>query len=51
LYCLSFDDLRILITLLVSSNSSCPYRASEFNPSLCRRVRRVWRYQEGNQNS
>ena len=29
LYCLSFDDLRILITLLVSSNSSCPYRASE----------------------
>jgi hypothetical protein len=36
LYCLSFDDLRILITLLVSSNSSCPYRASELNPSLCR---------------
>ena len=35
-YCLSFDGLRILITLLVSSNSSCPYRASELNPSLCR---------------
>ena len=36
LYCLSFDDLRILITLLVSSNSSYPSRASELNPSLCR---------------
>ena len=36
LYCLFFNDLRILITLLVSSNSSCPYRASELNPSLCR---------------
>jgi hypothetical protein len=41
LYCLSFDDLRILITLLVSSNSSCPYRASELNPSL-RRVYGAW---------
>ena len=41
LYCLSFDDLRILITLLVSSNSSCPYRASELNPSL-RRVYCGW---------
>ena len=41
LYCLSFDDLRILITLLVSSNSSCLYRASELNPSL-RRVYGAW---------
>jgi hypothetical protein len=30
-----------LITLLVSSNSSCPYRASELNPSL-RRVYGAW---------
>jgi hypothetical protein len=41
LYFLSLDDLRILITLLVSSNSSCPYRASELNPSL-RRVYGAW---------
>ena len=34
LYCLSFD-LRILITPLVSSNSSYPSRASELNPSFC----------------
>jgi hypothetical protein len=31
LYCLSFD-LQILITPLVSSNSSYLYRASELNP-------------------
>ena len=35
LYCLSFE-LRILITTLVSTNSSYPSRASELNPSLCR---------------
>jgi hypothetical protein len=34
LYCLSFD-LWILITPLVSSNSSYPSRASELNPSFC----------------
>jgi hypothetical protein len=34
LYCLSFD-LRILITPLVSSNSSYPSRASELNPGFC----------------
>jgi hypothetical protein len=40
LYCLSFD-IQILITTLVSSNSSCPYRASELNPSL-HRVYGAW---------
>ena len=34
LYCLSFD-LWILITPLVSTNSSYPSRASELNPGFC----------------
>ena len=35
LYCLSSFDSRILITPLVSTNSSYPWRASELNPGFC----------------